>query len=39
MKLIGQYKFQDGRLFDGKFKKNEMNYGVMIYENGDSYEG
>lgn len=37
--MIGRYKFREGCSFDGRFKKNEMNYGVMVYDNGESYEG
>jgi hypothetical protein len=37
--MIGKYTFSEGGSFDGRFKKNEMNYGVMVYENGESYEG
>lgn len=33
------YRFKEGDRFEGKFKQNQVSFGLMTYENGESYEG
>lgn len=29
--MIGNYRFHEGGSFEGRFKNNELSYGIMVY--------